>query len=249
GSERTLTYTNAAEETRSAQTRKREPRDVYVVSCQVLQRALQPLLDKLPELASCSFMDYGLHCTPGEMASELQVVLDAAVKPGIVLLGYGLCGNGLVGLRAGRHTLVIPRTDDCIAILMGSYQKYLEDFQRHPGTYYLSEGWLESGFHPLGQLREWSERHGEEKARQLIARVYVHYQRVVLVAFTPEELSRYRSESQAVADLLGVVYDEMLGTPTLLERLVWQVDATDLDRDEFVVIPPGAEVQQMDFVR
>ncbi len=35
------------------------------------------------------------------------------------------------------------------------------------GTYYLSEGWLESGFHPLAQLEEWSARHGEEKARQL----------------------------------------------------------------------------------
>jgi hypothetical protein len=145
--------------------------------------------------------------------------------------------------------LVIPRTDDCIAILMGSYEKYLEDFYRHPGTYYLSEGWLESGFHPLGQLKEWSARHGEEKARQLIARVYTHYRRVALVAFTAEELNRYRSEAREVADLLGVVYEEILGAPTLLERLIWQAGALDLDNDEFVVVPPGGAVRQMDFER
>jgi len=222
---------------------------VYVVSCQVLRRALQPLVDNMPGLASCRFMDYGLHSVPAEMASQLQLVLDAAPKPGVVLLGFGLCGNGLVGLKARQHTLVIPRTDDCIAILMGSYKKYLEDFYRHPGTYYLSEGWLESGFHPIGQLKEWSERHGEEKARQLIARVYTHYKRVALVAFTPEELDRYRGEAREVAELLGVEYEEMLGSPTLLERLIWQAGALDPDSDEFVVVPPGAEIRQMDFVR
>jgi hypothetical protein len=83
----------------------------------------------------------------------------------------------------------------------------------------------------------------------LIARVYKHYRRVALVAFTPEELSRYRGEARAVADLLGVAYEEILGTQTLLERLVWQAGALDLDSDEFVVVPPGAEVRQMDFVR
>jgi hypothetical protein len=194
-------------------------------------------------------MEYGRHGTPVEMKAQLQDALDTAGEPGVVLLGYGLCGNGLAGLRAGRHTVVIPRTDDCIAILMGSYEQYLDDFHRHPGTYYLSEGWLESGFHPLGQLQEWSERHGEDKARKLIARVYTHYRRVVLVAFTPEELSRYRGEARAVADLLGVAYDEMLGASTLLERLVWQAGTPDPDNGEFVVVPPGETVKQMDFVR
>lgn len=220
-----------------------------MLSCQVLQRALQPLLDNMPALAGCRFMDYALHKAPGEMASQLQIVLDSLDDPAVVLIGFGLCGNGLVGLQARRHTLVIPRTDDCIAILMGSYKEYIEDFRRHPGTYYLSEGWLEGGFHPVAQLEEWSARHGEDKARKLIARVYTHYRRVVLVAFTREELDKYRPEAQAVAELLGVDYDEMLGAPTLLERLVWQTDALDPGNEEFVVVPPGAEVRQMDFVR
>lgn len=229
--------------------RAHRPRRVYVLACQVLQSALQPLVENMPGLATCRFMPYGLHGVPAEMASRLQAVVNSETEPGVVLVGYGLCGNGLVGLQSGRHRLVIPRTDDCIAVLMGSYQRYREDFFDHPGTYYLSEGWLESGFHPVAQLAHWCARHGEDKARQLIARTYKRYRRVVLVALTSAEFDRYRAQAQEVAELLGAAYEEMLGAPTLLERLVWHADALDRSDDAFVVVPPGAQVRQRDFVR
>jgi len=66
------------------------------------------------------YLDFGLHLEPKRMKSALQARLEALPEPSVVLIGYGLCGNGLVGLEAGPHTLVIPRTDDCIAILLGS---------------------------------------------------------------------------------------------------------------------------------
>ena len=37
-----------------------------------------------------------------------------------ILLGYGLCGNGLAGVTARHTRLVLPRAHDCIGILMGS---------------------------------------------------------------------------------------------------------------------------------
>jgi len=70
-----------------------------------------------------------------------------------VVLGYGLCGNGLHGLKAGRHTLLAPRADDCIALLLGSYQAYRREFDAEPATYWLSKGWLESGSNPLQEYR------------------------------------------------------------------------------------------------
>jgi len=65
------------------------------------------------------------------------------------VLGYGLCGNGLHEISAGKHTLLIPRTDDCIAVILGSYQAYRREFDAHPATCYLSKGWLEGGGTPL----------------------------------------------------------------------------------------------------
>ena len=35
-----------------------------------------------------------------------------------IILGYGLCSMGVVGLKATHSMLIIPRQDDCIAIFL-----------------------------------------------------------------------------------------------------------------------------------
>ena len=95
---------------------------VVIVSCRVFQNLLENMIpDDLVE--SISFLDYGLHSVPKKLKLTIQETIDAIETPSLVVLGYGLCGNGLNGIEAGKHTLLIPRTDDCIAILLGSYDE------------------------------------------------------------------------------------------------------------------------------
>jgi hypothetical protein len=140
---------------------------VVVIACQVLQSMLEQMLpDDLA--AQVTFMDYGLHRVPSKMTWNLQDAIDGVEEPSLVVLGYGLCGNGLNGIRAGVHTLLVPRTDDCIAILLGSRQAYVREFEAVPGTYYLSKGWLESGSHPLKEYEEYVEKYGPAEAEWIM---------------------------------------------------------------------------------
>jgi hypothetical protein len=221
---------------------------VHLVACQMLEDVLRARLALAPDLASCRFLEYGLHTYPQRMPSQLQAMLDGIGVPGVVLLGYGLCGRGLAGLRAGPHTLVIPRADDCIALLIGSYRRFVEDCLAHPGTYYLSRGWLAAGYHPLGQLREWVPRYGEARTRRLLQHMYQNYRRVALVAFTPEELAADRAEAQQVAGFMGLAYDEILGAAAWLERLLQHAVAPNGTTQDFVVVPPGGSVEYMAFM-
>lgn len=223
---------------------------VHILSCQVFESALKPLLNGTPT-TSCRFMEYGLHSVPQQMAPQLQTAIDAVEPPGILLLGYGLCGNGIVGLAARGHTLIIPRVDDCIAVLMGSHQTFMADFKQHSGTYYLSRGWLESGFHPVGQYRMWSDQYGESRARRVVERMYENYRRVALVGFSTAELDHCRPAAQETAQFLGLAYDELLGSTALLSRWVERAAqaATGESHDEFVVVPPGGTVRQEMFIR
>ena len=66
----------------------------------------------------------------------------------VIILGYGLCSRGVVGLRTDKSTLVVPRVDDCIAIFLGSTAAYREQGMQEPGTYYLTKGWIEVGDSP-----------------------------------------------------------------------------------------------------
>ena len=63
--------------------------------------------------------------------------------------GYGLCSQGVIGVRANDCTLVVPRVDDCIAIFLGSASAYKKQSRTEPGTYYLTKGWIEVGESPL----------------------------------------------------------------------------------------------------
>ncbi len=163
---------------------------IILLACAVFRNLLEKLLPK--ELtAEVIFLDYGLHSIPKNLKVAVQEALDAIAEPSLVVLGYGLCGNGLDGIQAGKHTLLIPRADDCIAIFLGSYAAYRREFDENPGTYYLTKGWIESGSDPLREYEKLVEKYGQETADWLMTEQYQHYKRLVFVAHTQADLDEY----------------------------------------------------------
>jgi hypothetical protein len=224
---------------------------VVILACQVMESMLA---DLLPEgLASdVIYFDYGLHRAPNKMTFTLQDAIDSIEQPSLVVLGYGLCGNGLNGIKAGKHTLLIPRVDDCIAILLGSHSAYMREFESVPGTYYLSKGWLESGSHPLKEYEKYKEKYGPEDAAWVMDQQYQHYERLALVAHTQEDLDKYRLQAKEVArfcERWGYRYEEILGSDAYVRRFIEVAAALDKADGDFVVVPPGGEISQNQFVR
>jgi len=98
---------------------------IVILACRVLETLLEPHIRA--RALPATFFEYGYHRTPKKLAPILQAQIDALAEPSIVVLGYGLCGNGIVGLNTRQHTLVVPRTDDCIAMLLGSRHRDLDE--------------------------------------------------------------------------------------------------------------------------
>ncbi|HEY5658031.1 MAG TPA: DUF1638 domain-containing protein [Myxococcota bacterium] len=223
---------------------------VVVLACAVMQDLVRPHLDD-PSVETI-YMDYGLHEDPKKMGPALQAQLDAIDEPSLVLLGYGLCGTGIVGIQAGRHTLVIPRTHDCIAILLGSHQEYVKAIGENPGTYYLTKGWLESGNDPLREYQSYVTQFGEKSANLVIDAMYRHYDRLCLVAHSEEDLAAQRERALEVAafckERWGMEYVERIGNDELIAKLMSAPDHLDLLGDEFVVVPPGGQITFEQFV-
>jgi hypothetical protein len=223
---------------------------IVVIACQVFRGLLERYMpDGMAE--QVTFLDYGLHKVPRRLNETMQETIDAIEQPSLVVLGYGLCGNGLKDIQAGKHTLVIPRADDCIAILLGSREAYREQFNAQPGTYYLTKGWLESGSNPLKEYRRYVEEYGQDTADYLIDTQYQHYKRLVLVAHTQEDLDVYRPQAQEVArfcERWGYDYEELLGSDSYVRRLVEVGAALDRADGDFIVVPPGGVLKQGQFV-
>ena len=125
-----------------------------------------------------------------------------------------------------------------------------------PGTYYLSEGWLASGSHPLSEYREYAEKYGEEEALSILDQMYHAYERLALVAPSPADMDRNRPAALEVArfcDRWDMAYEEILGSDDYLRRLVETAVALSENGAErvtrdFVVVPPGGEIRQCEFV-
>jgi hypothetical protein len=214
---------------------------VAIIACKILQSALEEMLpERLRQRTQ--FMDYGLHRTPAQMGQALQAAIDAIETPGRIVLGYGLCGNALEGIKAGSHTLIIPKVDDCIALLLGSRRAYLQQMQKAPGTYYLNKGWLESGSDPLREYREYAEKYGAAEADWIMDQQYRNYERLVLIAHDPNDLDKYRPQALEVARYCrqwGMRFEEILGSDRFIRRLTEIIEDPDTADDEFVVVGPG----------
>ena len=221
------------------------------ISCKVFEGLIDRFLPS--ELSDqITFLDYGLHRVPQKLSWAVQSQIDKIEMPSLIILGYGLCGNGLDGIKARKHTLLIPRTDDCIAILLGSYSRYMKEFTSEPGTYYLTKGWLESGSDPLKEYKEVSEKYGPDQAEWIMDTQYQHYKRLAFIAHQEADLFEYRPSAKEVAaycERWEMSYEEILGSDKYVRRLV--EIALNLDKldSEFLVVPPGGTLKQEAFLR
>jgi hypothetical protein len=226
-------------------------RPTVVISCKVLEDLLGK---RLPAGVPAVWLDIMLHNSPKKLAAALQEQIDAVAEPSFVIVGYGLCGNGLVGVKAREHTLIIPRTHDCVAIFLGSHQRYVQRFFASPNTYYLTKGWIDARDEPLADYHDYVEEFDEETADYLFEMKYKNYRKICLVGFSQEELDAYRDQARAVAEFMdkrfgNVVFEETLGSTALIETLVQTGARPEGADDEFVVVGPGGEISQDMFMR
>jgi hypothetical protein len=75
---------------------------------------------------------------------------------------------------------------------------------------------------------------------------------LVLVAHDAADLETYRPQAQEIArfcERWGMRYEEVLGSDEYVRRLVEVAAALDQADGNFLVIPPGGEIRQEQFMR
>jgi hypothetical protein len=203
-----------------------------VMACATVIEEMQPLL---PEGIAYQVFDFGLHIDPAKLRRTLQQAIDAVNEQyDTIILGYGLCSQAIIGIRANGCRLVAPRVDDCIAIFLGSCTVYATQHRAEPGTYYLTKGWIEVGDSPFSEYEQNVQRYGERRAKWIYRAMMGNYKRLALINTGQYELEKYREYTQRTAKQFGLRYEEIEGSDTLVKKMLygpWD--------DEFVVIEPG----------
>lgn len=211
-----------------------------IIACNTV---IKEMGDLIPQEMEAHTLESGLHLNPDKMRNALQAMIDEfTTDTDNIILGYGLCSMGVVGLQASESRLIVPRLDDCIAMFLGSREAYKREMGQAPGTYFLSKGWIDAGITLLGELKEMEKRYGRERAERLLKRMIQHYTRLAFIDMGYEDQERYREAAREVAGELDLDYQEVKGSTGLLKKII-----TGPWDDEFIVAPPGHTITLEDF--
>lgn len=213
-----------------------------LVACQIMEAEIEAVISNREQIQTI-YLDQGLHLRPASMAAKIQEVVDDVDETvDRVILGYGLCANGIVGVKAAAQELIVPLCHDCIGFFLGSPQAYLEDFNSRPGSYYLTPGWIAQRKDPLSIIEDdYVPRYGRATAEWAKKEELKHYTHVVLINTGAADLEQMRKIAMENAEYFGMNYLEIEGSSReFFEKLIYG----PYPKEEFIRISPGKEITQ-----
>ncbi|MDR2349501.1 MAG: DUF1638 domain-containing protein [Deltaproteobacteria bacterium] len=193
------------------------------------------------------FPEYALHANPKEMPAALNAAAAGLAEKGAgrVVLGYGLCSNGTVGVGCPGG-LSMPRCHDCVSMLLGSPARYMRVFSELPGTLFVSDGWYRNGGTLLDVLEnKYIPRMGERLAWKGMRLEIQNYKRLCFIVNGVGDVGLARERTKESAAAFGKEYVELAADLGFFERLL---DLAD-DPTDIVSLGPGEVVREEFFYR
>lgn len=205
-----------------------------IISCKTIEPELRSAMEQTGCQYEVLWLESGLHNVPRKLNEKLQEMLEQCNGADTVLLAMSFCGNSVVGLKTGNFRLVIPRSDDCITLLLGSFQERL----RHKATYFLTEGWLKGERNLWREYEDCLRRYGEKRGKWIFATMLEHYRNLALVDTCCADREKLEAEVREIARKLELDYVRIPGTLDFVKQLL----TGPWPEERFVVIPPHGEV-------
>lgn len=221
-----------------------------VIACRVMEEELRQITQQIPNPPAIEWVEQGLHNDPPRLQRELQAIVDKADQSGefaFIALAYGLCSRGTEGLGSQRVPLVVPRSHDCIALLLGSREEHEKYLAENPGTYWYSAGWNRCHT-PPGQdryeklLNEYKQKYGDDNAEYLMEMEqewFRTYNRATYIDTHTGEDDEQAAYTKQCADWLDWQFDRLQGDQSWMRDLL----TSPWDEQRFVVVQPGQKTK------
>lgn len=204
-----------------------------VVACTMMEDELHSVYKKIGCDLPVHWLERGYHNTPEKLRQVLQSEIDKLQEYDEILLAYGLCGNGTAGLVSEKATLVLPKFDDCINLMLCTGARVARGLAK-AGSIYLTRGWIQDEEAILQKQQEYVEEYGEETAQEILEMMYEHYEKIAVIDTGCYDLAPVQDYAKKAGEMLSLEPVTVAGSTGILEKLLkgqWDED--------FIVQEPG----------
>jgi hypothetical protein len=210
-----------------------------MLACRAIENELLAAVTDAGSAFPILFIPRETHVFADKLRQCLQGAIDSLENVDHILLPMGRCGNGTLGLVSKNASLVLPRCDDCIDLLLSGDNLQPE---RPNYAYFLTDGWLGS---PSSIDAEYSyslNRYGEKTGKDIIRMIYNHYQYFTFVDTGSYDVEAAQEKIMPLARTTGMGINRINGPCGALKKMA----RLELDGN-FVIVPPGESVGEGHF--
>ena len=206
-----------------------------LVACETLKQELNLVMRKRACTLPVHWIDAGRHAWPDKLRESIQETLDGLPGGRTVLLLFGFCGNAMVGVNSGMHTLVVPRTADCIPLFIGS-QKERDSYGT--GTYFFTEGYFNSGGSIASDASRVVQRYGEKRGLHIFKKMFCHYRDFAVIDTGAFDVSELLTKVTQFAAQIDIPVKVIPGNLRLIDALL----SRNWPEGDFLIVKPGVSV-------
>lgn len=216
-----------------------------VIACGSLFHEFTSLIkdDNGPDI---HFLDTDLHRTPTKIPKVLQAKLDEiSHRYQTIILGYGLCSNGVVGIKTHRATLIVPRVHDCLDLFLGFVGRGKSRIGLGTAHYYLTPGTILNQKDPLAIMeQEYIPKMGRKMSEWGMKEELKHYSHFALITSPGTDMVPILDQAEKNAAFFDMTLTEVKSDLAFFKQLLYGPH----DPKFFLHILPGEVITQEMFI-
>ena len=199
-----------------------------IISCRTLERELRAALAEAKADIPVIFLPEELHNSPPKLHDYVQEVVDSLGNVDRVMLCVSGCGGGTKGLVASTAELVIPKTADCLDILLHGGDP------RPKQAIFLTESWMRFMQKSGMDIDKLTAKLGREEAEAALRRIYKGFENFYIIDTGVYDTAPVEEYIRPLVDILGGELHYLRGEYSLLRKMA----AGNID-DDFYLVPKG----------
>ncbi len=215
-----------------------------LIACSMIEDELNAAFDRFDVRdIEIWWQERGHHNDPDKLREVIRAEIARAEQAGadIIMLAYGLCGNGAVGWTSEHAVIAMPRFDDCVNMMLCTGRRDRRNYLK-AGHMYLTGGWSRDEGALLTMLDNYLAKYGERKGKKLMKLMLDSYTDVTVIDTGCYELEPVIEYADECIRQLGLTKSIVPGSNEVTRKLI----TGDWDED-IIVKTPGQAVCEEDF--